>query len=140
MANQSDLTILQDGWRNASFRYTIALDGGSTPPLAPIVTLANFTNNDANMTALVGFRIDRIQFAVDSDISARLYWGGLTNQQLIGVFNQSEDIDWNTRGGLQPNQLLSGYDGSILMQIQGLTPSNPSGLTFQIEMVKLYKK
>lgn len=140
MANQSELIILEDGWRNAVFSYAWALDGGSLPLLTPMVTLSNFTNNDVGYTALTGFRIDKIQFAVDSDLSARVYWGGAGNLQPIAVLQQVGKMDYRSSGGLQPDPLASGYDGSIMLQMVGLTPSNPCGVTLLINMTKLYKK
>ena len=140
MANQSDLTILEDGPRNAVVRYTIALDGASTPPLATVVSLANFTNNDVGYTALTGFRVDKVVYSVDQVLSVRLYWGGTGNLELITALQASGEDNYKSAGGLQPVSTRSGYNGSIMVEVAGLEAGHACGANILLYLVKLYKR
>lgn len=136
MANVLDDTVLEDGFRNAVVRLAGVLDT-SDVTWNEAIRITDFTNNDPNFSALRGFRIDKINYSIAPVLAVVLEWNS-NAPQLIGSFHDSNEVEWKTAGGLQPNLLVSGFNGSINLRTTGFTPTSAGGFTVTISMVKLY--
>lgn len=138
MANQVDVQIIEEGYRNATARIAAQMDT-SNVSLLPAFAVSQFVANDPNYTKLLGFRVDWLQYSVDPDIVVSVFWNS-SAPQLIAAMSDSNDLKWRDVGGLKPNMLLTGFDGSINLTAIGFTPGNVSGFTISLGLVKLYQK
>lgn len=138
MANQYDVQIVEEGYRNAVVRIAGVLDT-SDLVLAPAVTVSSFTNNDPGQTALVAFRVDKLQYAVDTGgVIVVVSWNSNT-PQLIATLSDSQALKFKHYGGAVPNQTLSGFDGSINVETKGYKAGAVTGFTLVMGLIKLYQ-
>lgn len=136
MANTTDKIILEDGPRNAIVRLVGTLDT-SNVSLVPAILLSDFVNNDLVWGKLTGLRVDRIDYASGPQLITTLEWNS-NSPQMIAALVQSDELDYKNSGGLIPNRLLGGYDGSINLKTKGFIAGNYEAYTVLIKMVKLY--
>lgn len=136
MANTTDKIILEDGPRNAIVRLVGTLDT-SNVSLVPAILLSDFVNNDLVWGKLTGLRVDRIDYASGPQLITTLEWNS-NSPQMIAALVQSDELDYKNSGGLIPNRLLGGYDGSINLKTKGFIPGALEAYTLLIKMVKLY--
>lgn len=145
MANQFTYLIQEDGWRNAVIKITGVLDT-SDAVLTPAVTISDFVNwapySPNGYPA--GFRIDHIWHSIGDGLELQVQWNARNPQEIFAVAGRGrESFDHN--GGLQPNQLNPGYDGSINVFSTGWGTGEDAGMLIQnftlvLEMVKLYSQ
>ena len=136
MANQVDVQIAEEGYRNATVRVTGLLDS-SNVSLSSVIAVGNFKANDPNYTKLSGFRVDRLQYAVSQPLAVPLYWHGAT-PQLIAVVADSQALIFEK--GLIPDQTRTGYDGSIDLNTVGFVAGDVLGFTIVFSLAKLYQQ
>jgi hypothetical protein len=134
VANSLDRVIVQEGPRNAVVRLTGSLDT-SDIAIAPVISLQDFSNNDPRMT-LIGFRVDEIEFAMQSNLGLTVYWDSM-NPQAIANIAQIGEFEWE--GGLIPDATRPGYTGNISISSSGFLAGKPNMFTVNLEMVKLYR-
>jgi hypothetical protein len=134
MANQVDVQIVEEGYRNATVRVTGFLDSGNVS-LTPVIAVAQFKANDPNYSKLFGFRVDRLQYAVSPPLVVPLYWNS-SSPQLIAVVTDSQKLTFEK--GLIPNTNLTGYDGSINLNTAGYVAGDFLGFTVVLTLAKLY--
>ena len=140
MANQFNMSIMNDGWRNANVKITGVLDT-SDAVLTPAISVNDFTSNDPLRTKLIGFRIDRIWHAIGDGLEIQLQWNAAVPQLIMAIAGRSRE-SWKEVGGLQPlNVNAPGFDGSINLITTGFgTVGSPTqNFTIGIDMVKLYQ-
>ena len=142
MANSYATEIIEDGWRNAIALVTGVLDT-SDAVISPAIALADFTNNDTLMTALIGFRIDHIWHSIGDGLEVQLRWNGSPNSFLIMAIAGRGRESFDVVGGLQPPMKQLGYQGDITLTTTGFGASNtgiaPQNFTILLETTKLYK-
>lgn len=136
MANQTDLQLIEEGPRNAHIRLAGVLTD-SDINLVSVIPLSMFLNNETRMT-LVGLRVNELNFSVSEPLKAALYWNGGT-PQLIAALAQSEELTFERVGGLLPDQLRTGYDGSINLKTFGFIPGTVQTYSVLLRLVKLYR-
>ncbi len=139
MANQFDLQILNDGWRNAIVRISGILDS-SDADLNPAVSLDNFINNDTSGYDFVGLRIDRIDNQIGDGLQVQLYWTA-TVDQLIHTMASVHETCLKAHGGLVPDMTALGYTGNIRLKTIGFNSFQvpPQSFSVILQMVKLYE-
>lgn len=137
MANATSKIILLDGNRNAIVRFAGVLD---TADVIDTVTLANFTNNDRN-NKFVGFRVNRLRFAIDPNLGVSLFWNASTPRLIAGLAGTGK-MDLQKSGGLQPVQADAGFDGAINFATNGYATRESVGTKanyfVDLELTKLY--
>mgnify|MGYP003393096074 CR=1 FL=1 len=136
MANVIERQILEEGPRNAVVKVAGWLDA-SDVNAASIIQLSDFTNNDQGMGALVGLRVNEIEFSVSEPLVVQAAWNAATPQMIANVA-QSGELYWAKQGGLLPDQTRSGYDGSINVKTGGYVGGTTRGFTLTFKLVKLY--
>ena len=136
MANVLDRQILEDGPRNAVVKLTGVLDTENVSEI-PAISLQDFTNNSPN-THFVGFRIDHIWHSIGNALEIQLDWNAATPKQIVAVAGRGRE-SFSSVGGLQPDQTLPGYDGSINLLTTGFDPNTTQNFSILLEMVKLYR-
>jgi hypothetical protein len=137
MSNVLDKQILEEGPRNAVVKLTGVLDTSNMSEV-PAIRLADFVNNDANAGTLVGLRVDAVMYSMGMNIDLLLSWNGATPQQIMPLAGRGK-IDVTGDGGMLPNQLNSGYDGSINLYSTGYVPGTVQNFTVLLRLIKLYK-
>lgn len=130
-----DKQILEEGWRNAVVRLTGALAMGESE--IRWIQLADFLNNDQRAGALVGLRVDCIQYSIGAGMQVQLEWDGATPQQIADIAGRG-DIDSWFGGGLQPDRNRTGYNGAINLRTTGFPAGTVQNFTVVLRMVKLY--
>lgn len=136
MANTSEKRVLEDGWGFAIVQLTGRVDT-SDVTWSSAIQLSDFTNNEP-LQNLVGLRVDEVEFSVGEPMTVFLAWNGAMPQQ-IGALAQSGEFHYYRKGGLQPNQQASGYDGSINLTTGGYIGGLVLGYTVLLKMRKLYR-
>ena len=137
MANVLARQILEEGPRNAVVKLTGVLTNSDMSE-TPAIKLADFGNNDAQAGTLVGLRVDAVIYSMGLGIDLLLAWNGASPQQIMPLAGRGK-IDATGDGGMLPNMLLSGYDGSINLYSTGYVPGTTQNFTVLLRLVKLYK-
>ena len=137
MSNILDKQILEEGPRNAVVKLTGVLDSSNMTE-APAIRLSDFINNDAAAGTLIGLRVDAVMYSMGMNIDLLLSWNGATPQQIMPLAGRGK-IDVTGDGGMIPNMLNSGYDGSINLYSTGFVPGTVQNFTILLRLVKLYK-
>lgn len=137
MANQTDYQIVEEGPRNAVIKLTGALDTANVN-LVSVVAPSLFKNNDVNLTALVGFRVDHINYSIGNGLEVLLAWNGNSPQQITPLAGRGK-IDASDDGGFVPDQTRGGYDGSINLTTSGFSAGTIQYYTIFLRLIKLYK-
>lgn len=135
MATTLDKQILEEGWRNAVVRLTGSLAMGENE--ISWIKLSDFLNNDKVAGSLVGLRVDCVEYSIGQGMQAQLEWYGATPQLICALAGYGE-MEAEFGGGLIPNRLNTGYDGSISLRTSGFPPGTVQNFTFVVSMVKLY--
>lgn len=136
MSNVLDKQIVEEGPRNAVVKLTGVLDT-SDATIVRAIQLSDFSNNDT-LVNLVGLRVDAIIYSISGGMEGRLEWNGNT-PQVISPVARSGKIDVTGDGGFLPNQLASGYDGSINFRTSGYLAGSTQTYSVTLRLVKLYK-
>ena len=126
MANVCTTQILVDGARNAVVK-TVGILDTSDLATTDIVDPANFTPTPT------GFRIDRIQYAVESGITVRLFWDGSPDVYIV-TLDGTSGMGFKQFGGLINNATTP--TGKIQATTQGYT-SGTQNFTIVLEMAKM---
>lgn len=135
MANQIGKQIIEEGPRNAVVKLTGVLTDGDVS-LISVVAPTDFSNNDVRVV-LTGFRVDEILYSLSGNLEATLYWNG-NSPQVISPVARSGKIDVAGDGGFLPDQLASGYDGSINLVTTGFAAGTTQTYSVTLRLVKLY--
>lgn len=136
--NKVDIQITQDGPRNAVVKLTGVLDSSDVSEL-PAISLLDFTSNeDTRFGALVGLRVDLIEYSIGQGIEIQLAWNGTIPQQIMPLAGRGKFATFNY-GGFHPDMTRAGYDGSINLTSTGYTVGTTQNFTIILELVKLYK-
>lgn len=138
MANVLEHQIVEDGWRNAVVKLTGVLDTSDASE-TPAVALADFTNNDKGAGTLVGFRVDRLDFAVGDGLEVQLLWESSNPQMIVAIAGRGKIDHW-LHGGWQPDRTRANYSGNINLTTTGFGLQGPGtqNFTVTLELIKLY--
>ena len=137
MANILEKQILEEGPRNAVVKLTGTLTTSDVSEV-PAIRLTDFINNDAQAGTLVGLRVDAVMYSMGMGINILLSWNSSLPQQIMPLAGRGK-IDVTSDGGMIPDQLRSGYDGSINLYSTGFVPGSVQNFTMLLRLVKLYK-
>lgn len=140
MANQFNMSIMEDGWRNFVVKITGVLDT-SDAALAPAISVSDCKSNDPMRTRLIGFRVDRIWHVIGNGLEVQLSWNAANPQLIMAIAGRSRE-SWKEVGGLQPlNVNAPGFDGSINLITTGFGTEEQTvqNFTVGIDLVKLYQ-
>lgn len=130
-----DKQIMEEGWRNAVVRLTGSLAMAENE--IQWIKLSDFTNNDRGAGALVGLRVDCIQYSIGAGVQVQLEWDGATPQQIADLAGRDR-IDFKFGGGLQPDRTRTGYNGAINLRTTGFPPGTVQNFTIVLSLIKLY--
>jgi hypothetical protein len=117
MANVTAKKIIVDGHVNAVVQLTGVLDT-SDATIAPAVVIADFTQNDPRMTALLGFQVRKIEFSVGDALQVQLEWNATTPQHLAELAGQGE-LCYEFAGGMNPATGAAGFNGALNLRTTG---------------------
>ncbi len=137
MPNQFDKQIVEEGYRNAVVKLSGSLDTSDVAEV-PAISPADFSNNDPRAGRLTGFRVDHVTYSIGNAIEVLLEWNSNSPQQITPVAGRGK-INISDDGGLIPNTLLSGYDGTINLRTSGFAPGiSRQNFTILLRLIKLY--
>ena len=135
MSNILQRQISLDGWRNAVVKWTGVLDS-SDETIAPALALSELTNNDVG-GRLAGLRLDKVQWSIDGMLNVILEWNAAT-PQLMQTCADTGEACYTETGGVVPDRLASGYDGSVNLRTTGFPGGTSAAYTVHAHFVKLY--
>lgn len=134
--------IIADGRRNAVVQLIYDLDtaGEFNDPAA--IVLALFTNNEVPpIGALVGLRVDKVEYSVADAVTAAIYWNSVVDQPIASVSGANK-LWYAPAGGILPDRAAAGYNGAIDVRISnipaGAGATNVYTASLLLYMVKLY--
>jgi hypothetical protein len=139
MSNITDTRILEEGPRNAIVVISGTLDAADVS-LVPAVSLRDFVNNDTGVGALVGLRVDRVDYSIGNKLEVLLAWQSDSPRLITPVAGRGH-LNFCYAGGKIPVMTDSGYTGGINLTTVGFNIENsgqPQYFTVQMEIVKLY--
>lgn len=134
MANSVTVKIIEDGPRNAIVNIVGLVDSSDVAP-APVVALNQFTGNDRGR--FVGFKVVDVDYSVTESLVVLLNWNSSTPQPICAL-SGSDEILGKKHGGLAPNRLAGGYDGTINLSTEGYVAGRTYGFTLRVSMTKMY--
>jgi hypothetical protein len=118
MANVTAKKIINDGHVNAVVQLTGVLDTANAT-LTPAIALADFTQNDPRMTALIGFLIKDVQFSIGDQLQVQLEFNATTPQHLA-MLEDSGELCYEE--SLYPADMAAaGFNGAINLRTTGWT-------------------
>lgn len=137
MANSLSVKISEDGRRNAIVTLNGIVDTADlNVPRA--VLLSSFVNNDVQ-ERFAGLCFKRASFAITAGLSVILAWNGNT-PEIMAALSGSAEMDRRREGGMIPNLLASGYEGSINVSTKGFVPGTAYAFTIALRMTKIYRR
>lgn len=136
MANILSNQITEEGPRNAVVKLTGTLDTADVSEVS-VIAPSMFSNNDRGMV-LVGFRLDLVEYSISTGLEIILAWNASSPQPILPLAGRGR-IDSHNYGGLLPNMLATGYDGSINLNSQGFVAGTKATFSVLLELVKLYR-
>jgi hypothetical protein len=137
-ANVLEKQIVEEGPRNAVVKLTGTLSSGDLVS-TPAIALSDFVNNSWINGRLAGLRVDAVMYSMGLNVDALLEWNSAIPQQIMPLAGRGK-IDITGDGGLLPDMLRSGYDGSINLRTTGFVPGTVQNFTFVLRMAKLFKQ
>lgn len=133
MANRTQITIIEDGWRNAIFHVGGVLDTANVAGLA--INLSTFTNNDPGVLPkiLKWLMPMEVHFGCSGLLGVYLDWEATANQ-LGPVMGSGGHICYGP--GLAPsNAAAAGFTGNFLLSTIGFATAASFGLTVTCKKV-----
>lgn len=141
MANTNTKRIVRDGPDNAVVELIGVLD---TSAASFTVTLAidisaDFVNNltPGPPPALVGLRLDEVQYSLSDGLAAQLFWDATADEIMIALAGRGKFCIQDA-GGLQPNRGAAGYTGDIDLTINNIVVA--AGTPIQVYTLLLFFK
>ena len=128
MSNLITKEIIDDGARNAIVKVVVVLDS-SDLSATDILDPADFVPVPST------FKIDRLQYAVESGITVQLWWDA-TSDVYIATLDGTSMIDARRFGGF-PNNSGAGKTGKIQLSTQGYA-SGTQAATVILECSKVF--
>lgn len=137
MANNISSQYLNNGFRNATLRYSLVSDGTAFAA-QKIVDASSAGPLGVNLRGQSFYPQTHIQLVgMDFDVQGMgfaLYWEATVNE-LIGAYGASpESFDWRADGGFSPPAGLAGATGSILLSL--IAPAANASLFMMLRMIK----
>lgn len=135
MANRSQITIMEEGPRNAVVSVAAVLD---TSNYSGNINISSFTNNEANQAGVLKyFAIKKVEYAVTSPIAFVVDWHATTNQLAL-VVADSQALKPGMGSGLFPaNSAAAGFTGNFDLSTVGYT-AGTVGFTCILTLRKIY--
>lgn len=135
MANVVQRQINLEGWRNVSVKFTGVIDTANVVE-APALLLSDLVNNDPTVD-LWGLRVDQVKWSLSDGLMLALEWNAANPQQIVELAGWGKMKDQKT-GGLVPDRLNPGFDGSINLRTRGYAAGTTANYTVTVDFVKLY--
>lgn len=137
MANVLERKILIDGWRNAVVQFVGSIDS-SDPAVVPALSLSDLVNNDKQLI-LQGLRVEKVAWTLGGGLLLALEWTSADPQKIVELAGHSEFCG-RRYGGLVPDLLRAGYDGSLSFRTRGFVPGTVTNYTVVVECAKMYRR
>jgi hypothetical protein len=136
MANRSQITILEEGPRNAKVAIVGVLDSSN---YSGNVNISSFTNNEPNQAGTFRyFAIQKAEYAINSPLTFVVDWHATTNQLALAIAD-SNDINFGKGGGLLPsNAAAAGFTGNFDLSTVGYAAASTVGFTILLTLKKIY--
>lgn len=134
MANSVTVKIIEDGPRNAIVNIVGVVDSTDIAP-TPVVAINQFTGNDRGR--FVGFKVVCIDHSATEGLVVLLNWNANTPQPICAI-SGSSDLNGRKHGGIVPNKVAGGYDGTINLSTEGYVAGRTYGFTLRVSMTKMY--
>lgn len=135
MANLIERQITLEGQRNVVVKWVGVLDTANFT-LIPALALSECLNNLPG-NRLVGFRIDKAQWAISDGLQVIATWAS-ASPQLIAAFSGANHLCAEDVGGWNPDRARAGFTGAINLASAGYSPGSAASFTLTLDLVKRY--